>query len=80
MTLLDMIKKYESIKEKMQRMHAEDDEFTVDCILKDLRSVLADTSEITIHNMALEKIRHAILRNNFDDALKIAQMMHMLSN
>ena len=90
MTLLEMIKKYEGIKgeleksqykvpPKMESLCGISDGIEItNHILKDLRSILKDTSEITIHNTILEKLSLALEKGHFDDALKLSQMLSMI--
>lgn len=90
MTLLEMIVKYEGIKSDLERGYlkhppslpcicsTDDGVEIVGHILRDLRRVLKDTSEITIHDTLLEKIGSALEKNHLDDALKLSQMLPML--
>ena len=82
MTLLEMIKKYEDAKAILEKQRPELPILAsmgdVNQILEDLREVLKDTSEISINNLTLEKLKYALTENNFDDAQKLTHIYSML--
>jgi uncharacterized phage protein gp47/JayE len=79
-----MIKKWEKVKgtlEKERDEHSVDvmsDVEVADDVLKDLRGILKDNSEISIRNMILKKLRRAIEKDNIDDAVNLSHVLNMI--
>ena len=83
MTLLEMIKKYEKLREKMFMAQQKEDEEIVKAILEDLESVakcVECISKSTLYAKVLKQIDKAINNDDPDGAHSWMQTLQMLSD
>ena len=85
MTLSEMIKKYEKIKDGLERRHLDypPDHLStqievMDCIIKDLHSIEEDIDVRAVRFKILRLISRELDNSNFTDARNLAQTFTML--
>lgn len=85
MTLLEMIKKYEKVKDGLEQQvlkyppnHLSAQIETIDLILKDMKSVVECVSVNTLYTKVLKQIDKAIVNDDPDGALTWTNVLSML--